>query len=140
MRFLGVDRGDVRIGVAVSDDTGLIANPVCVIKHVSLAANAAELIRLAESMKTETIVIGLAMDGENLPSPSGRKSIRLGEEIIRQSGLKVEYVDEYGSTQLARETALEMGLKRSKRGGHRDDVAAVIILQSYLDQIQRGKA
>jgi putative holliday junction resolvase len=139
MRIIGIDRGDKRIGLAVSDETGLIANPVKVIEHISLAVNAAEITLLAKSLNAEVIVIGVAKDGENQLSPSGRKSIRLGEEIERQSGLPVKYMDEYGSTRLARDTALEMGLKRSKRGGHRDDVAAVIILQSYLDQMRGGE-
>lgn len=139
MRIIGIDRGDKRIGLAVSDETGLIANPVKVIEHISLTVNAAEITLLAKSLNAEVIVIGVAMDGENQLSPSGRKSIRLGEEVERQSELPVKYVDEYGSTRLARETALEMGLKRSKRGGHRDDVAAVIILQSYLDQMRGGE-
>ncbi len=134
MRVLGIDPGEKNIGLAVSDETGLVANPVGVIRHVSRHADALEILRQAGNLEVEHIVIGLAFDPEGIPSPSGRKSIRLGDEIKSLSQIEVTYMDEYGSTNLAQQTAREMGIRHSSRKGHRDEIAAVIILQAYLDQ------
>lgn len=136
MRIMGIDPGDRRIGIAISDETGMIANPVGVVEHISRHANAVEILRQAELLSAEKIIIGLAYDEDGTPSLSGRKSIRLGDEIKSISQIQVVYVDEYGSTNLAQQTAREMGIKRSARQGHRDEIAAVVILQTYLDQIR----
>jgi putative holliday junction resolvase len=138
MRVLGIDPGEKRIGLAISDDTGMIANPVGVMEHVSRSEDAARIVRLAQETGANEIVIGLALDQDGQPTFSGRKSTRLGEAISVLSGISVKYMDEYGTTNQAQQTAREMGVSRQKRSGHRDEIAAVIILQAYLDQKNRG--
>jgi putative holliday junction resolvase len=133
MRILGIDPGEKRIGLAISDETGIIANPVGVMGHTSRSEDAARIVQFALESGVGEIVIGLALDQDAQPTFSGRKSIRLGDAINELSGIPVRYVDEYGTTNQAQQSAIEMGMNRKKRSGHRDEIAAVIILQTYLD-------
>jgi len=135
MRILGVDPGEKRIGLAISDETGMIANPAGVLLHRSRSKDADAILTQAKELNAGLIIIGQALDDEGRPSLSSRSAERLAEEIRNQGGIPVEMVDEYGSTNEAKTTAIEMGLTRKNRKGHRDTIAAVIILQRYLDQI-----
>jgi putative holliday junction resolvase len=132
-RILGVDPGDERIGIAVSDPTGTIARPLTVVKHVARALDAAAIAQLAVENEAVKIVVGQPLDSEGEVGPAGRKSARLAEAIQLQIRLPVELWDESGSTQIAREAQIAMGRPKQKRKGHFDDLAAVVILQSYLE-------
>lgn len=137
-RILGVDPGDQRIGLAISDPTGTIAGPLGVIHHVARALDAAHIAQIAQEQGAVKIVVGQALDENGYPTPQGRKAARLAEVIRGQIDIPVELWDESGSTRLARESRIAMGVKRSRRGGHLDEIAATIILQSYLDaQVER---
>ncbi len=133
MRILAVDPGGKRIGLALSDPTGTIANPLAVLKHLSRPVDAAAIAQLALENQAQLIVVGQALDDEGLPTPQGRSAARLAEAIRLQTNLAVELWDESGSTQAAQQARLAMGATRRKRAGHLDDLAATFILQSYLD-------
>ena len=137
MRILAVDPGEKRLGIAISDPTGTIANPLTVLAHVSRAADAATIVQLAAKNEVGKIVVGQALDDENQPTMQSRRAARLAAAIRAQCGLPVELWDESGSTQEARAARIAMKAKRSKRRGHLDDLAATIILQSYLDAKDR---
>jgi putative Holliday junction resolvase len=136
MRILGVDPGEKRIGLAISDETGMIANPVGVVIHSSRNKDADVILSQARELNAGLIIIGQALDEEGKPTASSRSAERLADEIRSRGEVPVEMVDEYGSTNEAQTTAFEMGLKRKNRRGHRDTIAAVIILQRYLDQTE----
>jgi putative Holliday junction resolvase len=133
MRILAVDPGEKRIGVALSDPSGMIANPLTVLKHVSRAIDAATIAQLAREHQAGRIIVGQALDDENQPTPQSRKAYRLAAAIRSQTDIPVELWDETGSTQAAQTARLAMGASRRKRGGHLDDIAATYILQTYLD-------
>lgn len=133
MRILAVDPGEKRIGLAISDPTGTIANPLRVLKHVSRPINAAAIAQIAQENEAGRIVVGQALDDEGEPTPASKRSERLAEAIRLQTELEVELWDESDSTQTARAARIEMGVARRKRRGHLDDLAAAVILQSYLD-------
>lgn len=133
MRVLAVDPGEKRIGVAISDPTGTIAKPLTVLKHVARAIDAAAIAALALEQGAGLIVVGQALDDENMPTTQSRRAERLAEAIRSQSELPVVLWDESGSTQIARLVRLQMGVSRRKRSGHLDELAAAVILQSYLD-------
>jgi putative Holliday junction resolvase len=133
MRILAVDPGEKRLGIAISDPSGTIANPLTVLKHVSRQLDAASIAQLAEEHQAGRIVVGQALDAENLPTLQSRRAEHLAEAIRLQSGLPVELWDETGSTQAARAARIAMGATRRKRRGHLDDLAATYILQTYLD-------
>lgn len=133
MRILAVDPGEKRIGLAISDPTGTIANPLRVLKHVSRPIDAAAIAQIAQENEAGRIVVGQALDDEGEPTPASKRSERLAEAIRLQTELEVELWDESDSTQTARAARIEMGVARRKRRGHLDDLAAAVILQSYLD-------
>ncbi len=133
MKILAVDPGEKRLGLAISDLSGTIANPLIVLKHVSRPLDAAAIAQAAAENQARLIIVGQALDDEGLPTPQGRSAMRLAEAIRLQTDLPVELWDESGSTQAAREARIQMGTKRQKRRGHLDDLAATYILQTYLD-------
>jgi len=132
-RTLGVDPGDKRIGLAISDLSGTIANPLMVISHEKRETDAKEIVSVAEKHDVQLIVVGVAMDEEGELSPSGRKGKRLADMIQSLSSIKVVLWDESGSTNKAIDARIHMGVKRKQRKGHMDELAATIILQDYLN-------
>ena len=133
MRVLGVDPGSKRIGLAISDETGTIANPLMVIEHVRREADAAQVARIAAERGAALIVVGQSLDAEGKPTFEGRRAGRFAAALRRQTGLPVVLWDEAFSTQRARRARIEMGVSRARRAGHLDELAAAVILQSYLD-------
>lgn len=133
MRILAIDPGDKNIGVAISDPTSTIANPLTIIKHISRSIDAATIAQLALDNKAKLIIVGQALDPDGKPTPQSRRSARLATAIKNQTNLPVELWDESGSTQAARQARIALGVSRDKRKGHLDDLAATYILQTYLD-------
>ena len=133
MRILAVDHGEKRIGLALSDPTATIASPFKVIEHVSRLMDAAQVANLAAENEVALIVIGQSYDEEGNPNAAGRRAARFAEALKEQTQIPVVLWDESFTTQEARETRIEMGASRKKRAGHMDDLAAVMILKSYLD-------
>lgn len=133
MRILAVDPGSKNLGIALSDPTSTIASPLTVMKHISRPANAAAIIALAEQHGAELIIVGQSIGQDAQPTFEGRRSARLAAEIQAQTDLEVVLWDEGYSTVSAREAQLALGSPRRKRQGHLDDLAATVILQSFLD-------
>jgi putative Holliday junction resolvase len=133
MRILAVDHGEKRIGLALSDSTATIANPLKVIEHISRAIDAAQVADLAVQNEVSLIVVGQSFDEEGNPNLAGRRAARFADELKNQSNVPIELWDESFSTQDARSARIELGVSRKKRGGHQDAFAAVVILQSYLE-------
>ena len=134
MRILCIDPGDKNIGVALSDPSATIANPLTVIQHVSRQIDAATIAGLARENGVEKIIVGQSLDVDGKPSFQGRKAARLATAIRTQTQIPVELWDEGYSTQTARSAQIVMGTHRAKRSGHLDELAATVILQSYLDR------
>jgi putative Holliday junction resolvase len=138
MRILAVDHGEKRIGLAISDLTGTIANPLTVIHHVSRAVDAAQVATIAAENDAGLIVIGQSFDEDGQPNLAGRRAARFAGTLREQTDLPVELWDESFSTQTARAARIRMGVSRKQRGGHLDEIAATVILQSYLDAHATG--
>lgn len=137
MRIMAIDPGDKRIGLAISDDLEISVNPIGVINHESRKLDAESIVRIAAERKAEKLVIGCALNDNGEPSPTGTKAIRLAEVIRELSEIPVEMIDESHSTNEAIELGVEMGVPKNSRKGHRDEIAAVIILQRYLNSRSR---
>ena len=138
MRILAVDHGEKRIGLALSDPTATIASPLQVIKHVSRLLDAAQVANLASENEVGLIVIGQSFDEEGNPNLAGRRAAKFAEALKEQTNIPVELFDESFSTQDARATRIEMGVSRKKRSGHMDELAAVMILRSYIESHQHS--
>ena len=138
MRILAIDHGEKRIGLAISDPTGTIASPLSVIKHVSRLLDAAQVANLAAEKDAGLIVIGQSFDEEGNPNLAGRRAAKFAEALKEQTNIPIELFDESFSTQDARATRIEMGVSRKKRAGHMDELAAVMILRSYIEARNTG--
>jgi putative Holliday junction resolvase len=126
MKVMAIDPGDVRIGLAVSDDTGTIARPLKVLKHRSRREDARTILREAEAHVVEHIIVGVALDINGEYGPQARKALRLVGMLRKNTTLPVEIWDESGSTQQA------SGMK--KKDDMLDARAAAVILQEYLNE------
>jgi putative pre-16S rRNA nuclease len=133
MRILAVDHGQKQIGLALSDPTATIASPFKVIQHVSRLMDAAQVANLASENDVALIVIGQSFDEEGKPNLAGRRAAKFAEALKGQTQIPVVLWDESFSTQDARAARIEMGVSRRKRAGHLDELAAVMILKSYLE-------
>ena len=133
MRILAVDPGEKNLGLALSDPTGTIASPLGMLHHVSRPLDAAAIAEMARQHQAGQIVVGQALDSDNHPTLQSRRAARLAAALRLQTDLPVELWDESGSTQEARSARRALGVPRSRRSGHLDELAAVIILQSYLE-------
>jgi putative Holliday junction resolvase len=133
MRILAVDHGEKRIGLAISDPTATIASPFKVIEHVSRTIDAAQVANLASENDVGLIVIGQSFDEEGKPNLAGRRAAKFAVALKEQTRIPIVLWDESFSTQDARAARIEMGVSRKKRAGHMDELAAVMILRSYLE-------
>ena len=133
MRILAVDHGEKHIGLAISDPTATIASPLKVIQHVSRLMDAAQVASLAAENDVALIVIGQSYDEEGKPNLAGRRAAKFAEALKGQTQIPVVLWGESFSTQEARAARVEMGVTRKKRAGHMDELAAVMILKSYLE-------
>lgn len=139
MRILAVDHGEKRIGLALSDPTGTIAAPLTVFEHVSRPVDAAQVAAIAAEREAGLILIGQSFDEQGQPNAAGRRAARFADQLTTQTHIPVLLWDESMSTQDARAAQLEAGSSRKQRSGRVDDLAAVVILQTYLEE-QRGKS
>ena len=133
MRILAVDPGQKRIGIAISDPTASIANPLTVLQHISRPVDAGVIADLAAEHQAGLIVVGQSLDEQGQPTLEGRRAARLAAAIKAQTDLPVELWDESFSTSDARAARLALSAPRRRRRGHLDELAATVILQSYLD-------
>jgi putative Holliday junction resolvase len=133
MRILAVDPGSKRIGLAISDQTGTIANPLMVVLHVARLVDAAVVAGQAAAHEAGLIVVGQSLDDEGNPTFEGRRAKRFAEALRTQTNVPVVLWDEGFTTQDARSARINLGVSRKKRSGHLDELAATILLQSYLN-------
>ncbi len=133
MRILAVDPGEKNIGVAISDPTGTIANPLTVVRHVGRLLDAAAIAGLAADHQAGLIVIGQSLDDDGRPTFEGRRSERFAQALRTQTAIEVILWDEGFTTHDARAARIALDVSRRKRAGHLDDLAATVLLQSYLD-------
>ncbi len=133
MRVLAVDHGEKRLGIAISDEQGKLARPLTVIRHVSRAADVAQVLSLAHAHQAELIVVGISLDEKGEPNLAGRRALNFAQALRAAGDLPVVLWDESFSTQEARAARIAAGVRRKKRRGHLDEWAAMVILQSFLD-------
>lgn len=132
-RILGLDPGERRIGVALSDPTGTIASPHSVIdRRTSDPLGVVRDLCAAEGV--ERIVIGMPTGLSGNEGPSAKAARAFGSWIAEGVDVPVEYQDERFTTVTAESALLEGGVRRDKRRDVRDKVAAAVILQAYLDR------
>lgn len=132
-RVLGLDVGERRIGVAVSDEGWLIASPVETVDRRRDAVGA--LGRLAATWDAERVVVGLptGLSGREGPQAAAVRAFAAALEEALGPGRPVEFWDERLSTLVAERSLVASGVRRQERKGQIDAVAAAVILQGWLD-------
>lgn len=140
MRILALDVGEKRIGVAVSDELGLTAQGIEVMQRSSLEKDLIRLAELIRHYQAEILLLGFPKNMNGSVGDRGR-SIQEFAALLRERfpAIKVQLWDERLSTVAAERTLLEADVSRAKRRQVIDKMAAVFILQGYLDSLPRTK-
>lgn len=135
-RLLGLDVGDRRIGVAVSDPTGLLATPLEVYTRRGEREDVAHIASLAQEYEVAGVVVGLPVNMNGTEGPQALKTREMAERVADQ-GLDIVMWDERLSTVEAERRMIE-GKRRKRRGllQRSDAEAAAVILESYLDYLR----
>lgn len=136
-RLLALDIGERRIGVAVSDELGMIASPVATID--ARGDVAAEVQKLIDQYGTRRIVVGLPIGMSGREGPQAAEVRSVADRLEKQLSIEVLYSDERLSSAVANQALIGQGTRREKRKQHIDAMAAAVILQGYLDN-QRWKS
>lgn len=139
MKILGLDVGSKTIGVAVSDELGIIAQGVTTLKRKGLNYDITQLIKVIKEQRAGKVVVGLPKNMNGSLGPSAKMVFTLLDELEKSVDIPVITWDERLSTIAAEKTLLEADMSRKKRKKVIDKVAALIILQGYLDNQKRMK-
>jgi len=138
MRILGLDFGSKTVGVAVSDPLLVMATGVEIIRRESenkLRRTLARIESLIEEYEVEKIVLGLPKNMNNTLGDRAEKTLEFKAMLERRTGLPVVMWDERLTTVMAHKTMIESGVRREDRSKYVDSIAAVFILQGYLDSL-----
>lgn len=133
---MGLDFGSKTVGVAISDPLGLTAQGIEIIRRTSenkLRRTLARIEELAEEYGVTRIVLGYPKNMNNTVGERAEKSLAFKEMLERRTGLPVVMWDERLTTVAANRTLMESGVRREERKEYVDMIAAVYILQGYLD-------
>lgn len=138
MRIMGLDYGSKTVGVAISDPLGLTAQGIETIwrkEENKLRRTCARIEELISEYGVEKIVLGLPKHMNNDIGDRAERSLEFGEMLKRRTGLEVVMWDERLTTAQAERTLMEGKVRREDRKQYIDKIAAVFILQGYLDSI-----
>ncbi len=138
MRVIGLDYGSKTVGVAVSDPLGLTAQAVETIwrkQENKLRRTLARIEELIEEYQADTIVVGYPKNMNNTIGERAEKSLEFRDMLEKRTGLPVVMWDERLTSVAAERTLMESGVRRENRKQYLDELAAVFILQGYLDSL-----
>lgn len=136
---MAVDPGSRRVGVAVSDPTGTIAQPLSTVPAEPAATLVARLAALAREQEAGRLVVGLPRRLDGGQGPEAMAARALADDLRRATGLPVTLVDERLTSVAAERALLAGGASRARRRQLADQVAAALILQSHLDAEARRR-
>ena len=134
---MGLDIGDSRIGVALSDPLGIMASPLTIISRQDSEVDMQAVIDIVRKNDVGRIIIGLPLSMDGTVGIQAEKVRDFTTELCRHTDLPVEFKDERLSTVLAKR--IVQAVRKTNRGTRYDSAAAALILQSYLDDVLRQK-
>ncbi|MBF0475143.1 MAG: Holliday junction resolvase RuvX [Deltaproteobacteria bacterium] len=132
-RILALDVGTKTIGVAVSDELGIIAQGLTTIRRRDEQTDLDQVAAIVDEYQVKEVVVGLPFNMDGSIGPSARLVLALVEQLISRLAVPVETWDERWTTMAAERTLIEADVRREKRRKVIDKVAATFILQGYLD-------
>ncbi|MEA4999414.1 MAG: Holliday junction resolvase RuvX [Candidatus Limiplasma sp.] len=130
-RVIALDVGDVRIGVAVSDVTRTIAQPLEVYRRVGYGPDSRYVLALCERFETRDVLLGLPLNMDGTRGAQAQKAMAFGQ-VLEGAGLTVLYMDERMTTVTAERTLIDGGVRREDRKRYVDKLAATVILEQWL--------
>jgi len=133
MRILALDHGTRRIGVAVSDETKTIAQPLEYIPADPYPAFAARLKELLAKQEVELILLGMPRNMDGTYGPAAQKVQAFAEALKAETSIPIKLMDEQLTSVMANRVLIQGNVRRDKRKEKVDKMAAAILLQSYLD-------
>lgn len=134
VRTLALDWGERRIGVAISDSTGLIAQPLETIASSGDGRDALERVaELVQKHEVDQIVVGLPLHMNGRRGPEAERARAFGERVRARVGVAVDYLDERWTSLEAERVLDEVGVKRRKQRGRVDPIAAALLLRTWLE-------
>jgi len=139
MRILGLDMGERRVGIAISDPTGTVARPLQTLVRGSREEDFAAIEALVAENNVELVVIGRPLSLDGTEGPQARKIARYARAMAARLSVPVVSWDERFTTTIAEEILRQNRRKKKRRTQSKDEVdaiAAAVILQSYLDNNQ----
>lgn len=142
MRILGLDYGSKTVGVAVSDPLLVMATGLEIIRRDSenkLRRTLARIESLISEYEVDKIVLGLPKNMNNTLGDRAEKTLAFKDMLERRTGLEVIMWDERLTTVMAHKTMIESGVRREDRSKYVDSIAAVFILQGYLDSLANSR-
>lgn len=138
-RVIALDVGDVRVGVAVSDPTGTIAQPVEVYKRVGYGPDCRYVQSLCQRFETNTVLLGLPLNMDGSRGPQAEKAAAFGG-VLEKAGIEVLYQDERMTTVTAEQVLISGSVRREDRKRYVDKLAATVILEQWLaSQAEAGE-
>lgn len=138
-RMIGLDVGTKTIGVAISDTSWFMSNPLKLIERTKLAKDIEALFKLSHDNNAEIWVVGLPLNMDGTEGPRCQAVRQLVRDIHKQEDIPVLFMDERMSTQAVEKQMIEADLSRKKRDKRVDNLAAAFILQGVLDAWQFRK-
>jgi putative Holliday junction resolvase len=136
-RTMAIDPGTVRVGIAVSDPLGIVAQPHSAVPAEPQATLVERLVALARSLEAEELVVGLPYRMDGSQGPEAKAARVLARDLRGRSRLPVSLVDERLTSVAAERALLADGRRRRDRRRLTDQVAAALILQTHLDRARR---
>lgn len=137
-RKMGIDYGDKRIGIALTDALCIISSPFEVYKNIGQEDALNHIVKLIQEYDVDEVALGLPI---NMDGTEGKRAMihrDFGEKLANLSGVKVQYIDERLTSAEAEEILISSGVRREKRKELIDKISAQIILQTYIDSYKRG--
>ena len=139
MRILGLDVGKKNIGMAVSDPLGYTAQSLPTIRSKGdTAEDVKAVMDVINELKVETVVVGLPKNMNGSEGPSCAMAKEFGAAVLNEIDLPLVYWDERLTSKMAENAMLDADLSRKKRKQKVDSLAAILILQNYLDYLKSG--
>jgi putative Holliday junction resolvase len=133
-RFLGVDLGTKRIGLAISDEEGALAFPAATLERRGLRQDLEALRALATERGVAGIVVGLPLHMNGRRGPEAEAAERFAEQLAAATGVAVELLDERWTSVEAERALRDTGRRRARRREVVDSVAAAILLRTWLER------
>lgn len=132
-RMMAIDPGEKRIGVAISDISGTLTKPFKIIQHHSRERDVKEILQICRENNVGRIIVGFTQNEDGSLPPSGRNALKLADELRLKSEMVIDLWDEFETTKEAQKMLIKVNKPRKFRKANHDDIAAAIILQSYID-------